>query len=154
MRLISVDGGHTEEITASDLAVADAALADGGIVVVDDVFNETWPGVADGVHRYFRDQPRLVHFAICANKTFFCRSSHADGYRAAAIAGAMGHMMPSFLGNPVARPCTTCTRVEDCVLLPVGRLQGVRATPPGRALRTMWNAGRRARRLMERREDF
>jgi hypothetical protein len=153
LRLISIDGGHTEEITASDLAVADTALAEGGIVVVDDVFNEMWPGVADGVHRYSRDQPRLVPFAICANKTFFCRSSHADGYRAAAIAGAMGHVMPSFLGHPVAvlhylRPGLK-DRVSQSAVW-----QGARATPPGRALRTMWNAGRRAHRLMARREDF
>jgi len=49
LRFVSVDGGHTAEITAHDLAVADAALAEGGIIVLDDAFNEQWPGVADGV---------------------------------------------------------------------------------------------------------
>jgi hypothetical protein len=152
-RLISIDGGHTEEITASDLGVAEAALVEGGIVVVDDVFNEMWPGVADGVHRYFRDRPRLVPFAICANKTFFCRPSHADGYRAAAIAGALGHVTQSFLGQPVAVLHYLRPRLKDRVARSA-IWQGLRATPPGRALRGMWNAGRRARRLMQRSEDF
>ena len=153
LRLISIDGGHTEEITASDLGVAEAALVEGGIVVVDDIFNEMWPGVADGVHRYFRDRPQLVPFAICANKTFFCRRSHADGYRAAAIAGAMGHVTPSFLGQPVAVLHYMRPGLKDRVSRSAA-WQGLRTTLPGRALRGMWNAGRRTRRLMQRREDF
>jgi len=40
LRFVSVDGGHTAETTAHDLAVADAALAEGGVIVLDDAFNE------------------------------------------------------------------------------------------------------------------
>jgi hypothetical protein len=153
MRLISIDGGHTEEITASDLAVADASLAEGGIAIVDDVFNEMWPGVADGVHRYSRDRPKLVPFAICANKTFFCRSSDAAVYRTAAIAGAIGHVMSSFLGQPVAILHYMPPRLKDRVAQSAA-WQGLRDTPPGHALRWLWNAGRRTRRLVQQREDF
>ena len=46
LRIVSVDGGHTADIAAHDLAVADEALAEGGIIIIDDVFNEQWPGVA------------------------------------------------------------------------------------------------------------
>jgi hypothetical protein len=87
LRLVSVDGGHTADTTAHDLATAEAAIAEGGIIVVDDVFNERWPGVGDGVRRYFEHRPDLVPFAIGANKTYLCRPSHRDAY-VDAVAGA------------------------------------------------------------------
>src|SRR5207248_4119700 len=40
VRFFSVDGGHTDEIVYSDMKLAEATLADGGIVIADDVFNE------------------------------------------------------------------------------------------------------------------
>ena len=52
IRFFSVDGGHTDEIVFSDMKLAEATLADGGIVIADDVFNEQWPGVAVGTLRY------------------------------------------------------------------------------------------------------
>jgi hypothetical protein len=52
VRLFSVDGGHTAEITASDLCLAESTLARGGLVILDDFFNEAWPAVAEGACRY------------------------------------------------------------------------------------------------------
>src|ERR1700754_2256087 len=80
LRFISVDGGHTADITAHDLAVAEASLCEDGIIVLDDAFNERWPGVSDGVHRYFSKPSGLVPFAIGANKTYFCRPSCREVY--------------------------------------------------------------------------
>ena len=71
-RLISIDGGHTAETTAHDLAIAEEALAPGGVIILDDCFNEMWPGVSEGVHRYFRGRRGILPFATGANKTFFC----------------------------------------------------------------------------------
>jgi hypothetical protein len=80
-RWVSVDGGHTPEITAHDLATAEGALALGGIIVLDDCFNEMWPGVSEGVHRYFNGGRRtIVPFATGGNKTFFCRPEYAARY--------------------------------------------------------------------------
>lgn len=97
-RLISVDGGHTAEITAHDLATAEGALADGGIVILDDCFNEEWPGVSDGVHRYFSQPRTIVPFAIGAGKTFFCHPAFAQRY--AAVLKKMDPKSPehNFLG--------------------------------------------------------
>jgi hypothetical protein len=81
-RLISIDGGHTAAITASDLATCEGALADGGIVILDDCFNGEWPGVIDGVHQYFSVPRAIVPFAIGANKTFFCHRPLAGRYAA------------------------------------------------------------------------
>jgi Methyltransferase domain len=80
-RFISVDGGHSPEITAHDLATADGALAPGGVIILDDCFNEFWPGVADGVHDYFCNKQRaVVPFATGGNKTLFCAAEFADRY--------------------------------------------------------------------------
>jgi hypothetical protein len=80
LRLISIDGGHTAEITAHDLATSEGALAEGGIIILDDCFNEMWPGVADGVHRYFAEPRSIVPFGMGANKTFFCHRAFAGQY--------------------------------------------------------------------------
>jgi hypothetical protein len=71
-RLISIDGGHTAETTAHDLAIAVEALAPGGVIILDDYFNEMWPGVSDGVHRYFRGPRGILPFATGGNKMLFC----------------------------------------------------------------------------------
>src|SRR4051794_25250776 len=47
LRIVSVDGGHTAELTAHDLTTAADALADGGVVILDDCFNEVFPAVAE-----------------------------------------------------------------------------------------------------------
>ena len=80
-RFISVDGGHTPEITASDLATSEGALLPGGIIILDDCFNELWPGVSEGVYRYFSSAQRsIVPFATGGNKTFFCAPEYAARY--------------------------------------------------------------------------
>jgi predicted O-methyltransferase YrrM len=84
VRFASIDGGHTAEITASDLRLVDAVLDPRGAVVVDDVFNQYWPDVAAGFFRYL-DGPGagLVPFAISQNKTYLARPEMADSYREA-----------------------------------------------------------------------
>jgi hypothetical protein len=157
LRFISVDGGHTAEITAHDLAVADAALAEGGIIVLDDAFNEQWPGVADGVQRHFAGQPNLLPFAIGANKTYFCRPSHRDVYRDAAAAAAADATMPEFLGEPVAFLQFTRPRLKDRLKDRVAgspACRRLRTTPLGLPLRWVWHTGRTLRRGLMRREDF
>jgi hypothetical protein len=79
-RLISIDGGHTAEITAHDLAISEGALAEGGIIILDDCFNEMWPGVTGGVHQYYSQPRSIVPFGIGANKTFFCHRVFAERY--------------------------------------------------------------------------
>jgi hypothetical protein len=78
VRLFSIDGGHTAEITRNDLSIAAEAIADDGVIILDDFFNEAWPGVATGTAQFLRDHPqRLVPFAILGNKVFFARTEAA-----------------------------------------------------------------------------
>jgi hypothetical protein len=79
-RLISIDGGHSAEITAHDLTTAENALVQAGVIVLDDCFNEMWPGVSDGVHEYFTTRRSIVPFAVGANKVLFCRPPYVDHY--------------------------------------------------------------------------
>lgn len=82
VRFFSVDGGHTEEIVYSDMKLAEATLADGGIVIADDVFNEQWPGVAVGTLRYLEDGAKLAPFLIGFNKVFLAQPDYCAFYRA------------------------------------------------------------------------
>ena len=152
LRFISIDGGHTAEITAHDLTVAEAALAESGIIVLDDAFNERWPGVADGVHRHFARQPSLVPFAIGANKTYFCRPSHRDAYREAAAAATSGTTTTEFLGEPVSFLHFTRPRLKDRVASSIA-WRRLRTTPIGLPLRWAWHTGRNLRRGLTRREE-
>src|SRR4051794_40300813 len=83
VRLFSVDGGHTEEVVESDMRLAEETLAEGGVVIADDVFNQQWPGVAVGTVHYLEQGGALVPFYIGFNKVLFAHRSHADHYRRA-----------------------------------------------------------------------
>lgn len=100
-RLFSIDGGHTAEITAHDLATAEGALAQGGIIILDDCFNEEWPGVSDGVQRYFTETRTIVPFGIGANKTFFCHPGFAARYAAVLWKLYRKAIEQQFLGHSV-----------------------------------------------------
>lgn len=77
-RLFSVDGGHTPEITVNDLLLAADIMTDDGVIVLDDVFSQMWPGVMTGFTRFMAEHPhRLFPFALCGNKTLL--STNRDG---------------------------------------------------------------------------
>ena len=73
LRFLSIDGGHTRELTRNDLEIADAALVDGGICCVDDIFNFEWPGVISGVFEFLSQNSNLVPIAYFSNKLYWSR---------------------------------------------------------------------------------
>lgn len=101
LRMISIDGGHTPEITEHDLSVSESALAPGGVVILDDCFNEAWPGVVEGVHRYFSTPRSIVPFGVGANKTFFCHRSYSQTYSAVLKTLDPKSVTREFFGAPV-----------------------------------------------------
>jgi Methyltransferase domain len=120
-RFISVDGGHTPEITAHDLATAEGALAAGGVIILDDCFNEFWPGVSDGVHDYFSNTKRtIVPFATGGNKTFFSAPEFAARYIEVIRPVPIKTAMHSFIGCQILccdfKPLTLHERVGQHVL--------------------------------------
>lgn len=79
-RLMSVDGGHTEECTRNDLEIGEAVSQPYGVVVIDDYFNEYFPEVSVGVHTYLA-QGRFRPFAITPGKLYLAHPQFVAGYR-------------------------------------------------------------------------
>jgi hypothetical protein len=83
VRVFSVDGGHTADVTEHDLELAAASSCDGGLVILDDFFNERWPGVAEGACRFmFANRGALMPVAIGGNKFVFARGDATPYQRA------------------------------------------------------------------------
>jgi hypothetical protein len=85
-----------------DLSTAKGALAEGGIIILDDCFNDAWPGVSDGVHRYFSQPRSIVPFGIGAGKTFYGQPAFAQRYSAVLKKMDAKAVEHNFLGNCVA----------------------------------------------------
>ena len=90
-RLFSVDGGHTAAITESDLRIASEALVDGGLLILDDYFNQAWPGVSEGTNRFLSSSPTLVPVGSGHEKMYFTTSDHAAAYRDQMVECANAH---------------------------------------------------------------
>lgn len=78
VRLVSVDGGHTAALTEHDLETACGALVPGGAVVLDDVFNGLFPGVAEGARAFFRASAAHAPVVAAGNKTVVCRTADVE----------------------------------------------------------------------------
>lgn len=72
IRLFSIDGGHEAQVVYHDLALAEESLVPGGVVLLDDFFDQRWPGVAEGTSRYMLSgDSGLMPFAIFEDKVAF-----------------------------------------------------------------------------------
>ena len=108
-RFFSVDGGHTEECTRNDLSIAEACLADGGIVVLDDYFNHLWPDVSVGAASYFLSPAaKTKPFLITPNKVFFAEERYHPAYQQAVRKDS---------GNRYARSCRMFGAAVDIYVL-------------------------------------
>ncbi|MGN6473715.1 MAG: class I SAM-dependent methyltransferase [Mycobacteriales bacterium] len=105
LRLMSVDGGHTVEITMNDLEISTKALVPGGIVVLDDCFSDFFPSVAEGAQNFLRDNREYQVFACGGNKTLITDREHASAFRDSVVArfknGPVHVEERIFMGNPV-----------------------------------------------------
>lgn len=104
VRLFSVDGGHTTPIALNDLALAEATLVDGGVVILDDVFQSLWPGVSAALARYLLGGGRLVPFAVCPEKVLLTQPEHRRRLMLEVSAGMpdLFHRNEDFFGHEVA----------------------------------------------------
>ena len=74
--LFSVDGGHSAKLTLNDLAIAAEAVAEDGVVILDDFYNELWPETAFGTMQFLNENPgALTPFCIVGNKFMMARDA-------------------------------------------------------------------------------
>ena len=75
--LFSIDGGHTARHAENDLRLASAICAETGLIIVDDFENPSWPGVQQGVRRFFEGGGHdWVPLTAQNNKLFIVHASH------------------------------------------------------------------------------
>jgi hypothetical protein len=79
-RIFSIDGSHRAKETEQDLINGVQALAKGGIVIIDDFFNYSWPGVSNGVSKFLLNNPDIKPFFIGFNKVLLAHKEFAEEY--------------------------------------------------------------------------
>ena len=81
-RLFHIDGGHDADLVVNDLRIADQAVADRGLVVLDDMYNSAWPEVTEGFFRFIAARPgAFVPLVIGFNKAVLARPGSCEPYR-------------------------------------------------------------------------
>jgi len=82
IRMFHVDGYHTYEIAHNDLTIAIKTTGDKGIIMLDDFFSATVPGVT---HAFFsligKSERSFFPFAIGGSKIFMCKKPLISYYR-------------------------------------------------------------------------
>jgi hypothetical protein len=74
-----VDGLHSAEGTYADLRLCAEVVVPGGLVALDDYFNQQFPGVSEGALLFHREHPGvLTPVAVGFNKVLFQRASESD----------------------------------------------------------------------------
>jgi hypothetical protein len=82
VRLASIDGSHTEECALNDLRLIEAVLTQRGVIMLDDCFNQAWPGVSSAIAKYLLSREgRLRPFAISSNKLYLALPEYTGFYR-------------------------------------------------------------------------
>lgn len=82
--LIHVDGEHTEIAATSDLLDASNRLAEGGIIVVDDVRDRWFPGVSAAVFSFVKETEFRI-LADTGQKFYLVRERDLDHHRSAFV---------------------------------------------------------------------
>ena len=75
--MFSIDGCHLPEHTINDFKIAIELTCTEGIIFIDDYTNVDWPGVAEGIAKfYFNEYPKFVPLAVICNKLIVCHISY------------------------------------------------------------------------------
>ena len=69
VRLFHVDGEHSRHALTRDLELATAVLADGGVIVLDDMLHPGYPTLMVAVQDYLQKHPEMVVLCIIDRET-------------------------------------------------------------------------------------
>jgi hypothetical protein len=82
IRFFSIDGGHWAAIVKHDLNLAEASLADHGIVALDDFLRSEWPDVSAGFFSWASEHKgSIVPFCIGFNKLYLCHEQWREQFQ-------------------------------------------------------------------------
>jgi predicted O-methyltransferase YrrM len=89
LRFIHIDGEHSQQALARDLALATACLAEGGLIVLDDMLHPGYPTLMVTVQAYLEANPGIVPLCIidretivAATKFVLCQRNWFERYQA------------------------------------------------------------------------
>ena len=99
-----IDGLHSAEGTYSDMLLCAEVVVPGGLVALDDYFNQRFPGVSEGALLFERHHPGvLTPIAVGFNKVLFQRAAESDlNQRFARHFDCIPTHVTSMWGTPVA----------------------------------------------------
>lgn len=80
IRLFSIDGAHNSEHTFSDMNFARSVLSPGGVVFIDDYYNQDFPGVHEGVAAFMHSSRTLCPFLFFSGRLFLSTFSYHKIY--------------------------------------------------------------------------
>jgi hypothetical protein len=101
--MFSIDGCHLAEHTINDLHFAMEVTLPHGIIFIDDYYNADWPGVHEGIAKFYLNQPaRFVPLYYSCNKLVLCNLSYHKIYLDAVGAFVKGNY-PETRVKPVKR---------------------------------------------------
>ncbi|PZR96818.1 MAG: hypothetical protein DI537_00465 [Stutzerimonas stutzeri] len=92
LRFIHIDGEHSRAALSKDLKLATACLAEGGLIVLDDMLHPGYPTLMVAVQEYLAANPGIVPLCIIdretivgATKFVLCQRDWFERYQAAML---------------------------------------------------------------------
>jgi predicted O-methyltransferase YrrM len=101
VRLIHVDGEHTQAALTKDLELATAVIGDGGVIVLDDMLHPGYPTLMVAVQAYLDRHPEMTVLCIidresiyAATKFILCQKSWFKQYEAGLLDAYRANVWP------------------------------------------------------------
>lgn len=101
IRLFHIDGEHSQKALGADLALATATMADGGLIVLDDMLHPGYPTLYLAVDRWLTANPDWTVLAIidretivAATKFVLCQKSWFKRYEDRLLVTAKDYVWP------------------------------------------------------------
>ncbi len=101
VRLIHVDGEHTQAALTKDLALATTVIRDGGVIVLDDMLHPGYPTLMVAVQAYLDSHPDMTVLCIidresifAATKFILCQKSWFKKYEAGLLDAFRANVWP------------------------------------------------------------
>ena len=74
IRLFHIDGEHSRAALTRDLALATAVLAEGGLIILDDMLHPGYPTLMVAVQAYLESHPEMVVLAVIDRESIVAAS--------------------------------------------------------------------------------